>query len=257
MTKLESRNGYKVLDHGLIALVDSMGSDLSIVRNARVSYDAEWRTGEDDGKDRKLINYLVNNRHTSPLEAVTMTFEVKAPIFVLRQWHRHRVWAINEISARYAELPEEFYIPEVEQITSQHASNKQMRTEEQHPRALVYRELIRHQNSEAFVAYKEMIADGVPRELARTVLPVGTYSHMFATVSLHNLFNFVAQRSHPHAQYEIQVYSDAMVRLAYGVCPIAVEAMCRRADLTHLVSDILIEDPSRVAKTKEWLKGLE
>src|ERR1035437_5111308 len=184
----------KVLDHGYVALVESMGSDLSIVRNARVSYDAEWRTGDDDGKDAKLINYLVKNRHTSPLEAVCFTFEVKAPIFVFRQWHRHRTWSYNEISARYAELPEEFYIPDVAQITGQSATNKQMRTTEQHPKAEFYRMLMNDTNKNAFEAYHVMVADGVPRELARSVLPVRTYSHMFATVNLNNLFKFIGLR---------------------------------------------------------------
>src|ERR1700686_1662122 len=132
-------NEIKVLDHGHVRLVESMGSDLSIVRNARVSYDAEWRTGEDDGKDARLIDYLVKHGHTSPFEAVQFTFDVKAPIFVFRQWHRHRTWSFNEISARYAELPEEFYVPAVEQITMQHTSNKQMRTESQHPVAAEWR----------------------------------------------------------------------------------------------------------------------
>ena len=127
----------KVLDHGFVRLVDHMGSDLSIVRNARVSYDAEWRAGEDDGKDAKLINYLLKNRHTSPFEAVSFTFDVKAPIFVFRQWHRHRTWSFNEVSARYAALSEEFYVPEPAQITGQAASNKQMRTAEQIGRAHV------------------------------------------------------------------------------------------------------------------------
>ena len=86
-----------VLDHGIVRLVDFMGSDLSIVRAARVSYDAEWRAGEDDGKDAKLIDYLVRNYHTSPLEQVSFTFEVKAPIFVFRQWHRHRTWSFDEV----------------------------------------------------------------------------------------------------------------------------------------------------------------
>ena len=106
--------------------------DLEIVRNARVSYDAAWRAGEDDDKDAKLVNYLLKNRHTSPFEAMVFTFEIKAPIFVLRQWHRHRTWSYNEVSARYAELPEEFYVPELDQITTQSTSNKQMRTAEQH-----------------------------------------------------------------------------------------------------------------------------
>lgn len=228
MKKIEGRNGYRVLDHGVVALVESMGSDLSIVRNARVSYDAEWRSGEDAGKDAKLINYLVKHNHTSPLEAVSFTFEVKAPIFVFRQWHRHRTWSYNEISARYAELPEEFYVPAVEQITGQSSTNKQMRTTEPHPRAEYWRSQMRNNNEIAFDEYRAMIKDGVPRELARTVLPVATYSHMFATVNLANLFKFVGLRSHSHAQYEIQVYSNAMMKIAHEVCPIAVEALCEK-----------------------------
>ncbi|UUZ75430.1 FAD-dependent thymidylate synthase [Polaromonas sp. P1(28)-13] len=185
-----------VLDHGHLRLVESMGSDLSIVRNARVSYDAEWRAGEDDGKDAKLLNYLVKNHHTSPFESCVFTFDVKAPIFVFRQWHRHRTWSFNEISARYAELPEEFYVPDLEQITTQSASNKQMRTTERHPRAGEVRSLIGHASSAAFSVYKQLISEGCPRELACSVLPVGTYSHMFATVDLHNLMHFLRLRLH-------------------------------------------------------------
>jgi len=225
MEKIEGRNGYKVLDHGYVALVESMGSDLSIVRNARVSYDAEWRTGEDDGKDEKLIKYLVKNNHTSPLEDVNFTFEVKAPIFVFRQWHRHRTWSYNEISARYAELPEEFYVPDASLITTQSATNKQMRTDEEHPRAEDWKNLMQASNQLAFKNYKNMIADGVPRELARSVLPVATYSHMFATVDLLNLMKFIKLRSHPHAQYEIKVYSDAMLEIVSEICPVATRAV--------------------------------
>lgn len=234
MEKIEGRNGYKVLDHGYVALVESMGSDLSIVRNARVSYDAEWRTGEDAGKDEKLIRYLIKNNHTSPLESVQLTFEVKAPIFVFRQWHRHRTWSYNEISARYSELPEEFYVPNVSQITTQHTSNKQMRTDEQHPNAQLWAEEMQFNNSETFDLYRRMIKDGVPRELARTVLPVATYSHMFATVDLHNLFKFIGLRSHDHAQYEIRVYSDAMLKIAREVCPIAVDALCEKLGIENV-----------------------
>lgn len=215
----------KVLDHGLVRLVESMGSDLSIVRNARVSYDAEWRAGEDEGKDEKLLNYLVKNRHTSPFESCVFTFEVKAPIFVLRQWHRHRTWSFNEISARYAELPEEFYVPELEQITTQSASNKQMRTDEKNPWAERIRYAIEHCNKEAFEVYRDLINDsGCPRELARSVLPVGTYSHMFATVDLHNLMHFLRLRLHSHAQYEIRVYAEAMLKLIEPIVPYSVKA---------------------------------
>jgi thymidylate synthase ThyX len=508
----------KVLDHGLVRLVEHMGSDLSIVRNARVSYDAEWRTGEDDGKDAKLLDYLIKNKHTSPFESVNFTFEIKAPIFVLRQWHRHRTWCLagdteiefrrpvdgkpykvridklaatwnpkvakrrrkdqspldlqehnrkrvsdmslvcrgvdgnisttkiidvwksgekeifeikagnrkirasadhkffsegswvavrdlggrsvtllskaggtvvqntpqltvedittekwaefsegyevstlgrvrsswgqgkrhcgnpwmykkivisglgramvswggkaeqvsriaartflgagedghvvrhlddnalnnrienlawgtqadnhndskrngtrarqawveekvtsitsvgfepvydmtvednehnfvannflvhncyNEISARYAELPEEYYVPELAQITTQSADNKQMRTDDVNEEADRIRQLIDMSNTGSFEVYKTMLEAGCPRELARSVLPVGTYSHMFATVDLHNLMHFLKLRLHSHSQYEIRVYAEAMLKLIEPIVPHSVAA---------------------------------
>lgn len=217
-------NRIDVLDHGFVRMVDHMGDDLSVVRSARVSYDAEWRTGEDEGKDAKLINYLTKNRHTSPFECVTFTFEVKAPIFVFRQWHRHRTWAFNEVSARYSELPEEFYVPSLDQITTQSTDNKQMRTTTQNGNALDIQVIMEKQNADAFGVYRDMLASGCPRELARTVLPVATYSHMFATVNLHNLFHFLKLRLHEHAQYEIRVYAEAMLDLIEPIVPVSVRA---------------------------------
>lgn len=213
-----------VLDHGFVRLVDSMGNDLSIVRNARVSYDAEWRAGENEKSDTRLINYLYKHKHNTPFEAVTLTFDVKAPIFVLRQWHRHRTQSYNELSARYRELPEEFYIPEASQITTQSTDNKQMRTEELNQNAEAIQRGISDQNKAAFGTYKELLNAGCPRELARSVLPVGTYSHMFATMNLHNLFGFLRERLHEHAQYEIRVYAEAMLELIEDVAPVAVAA---------------------------------
>ena len=168
-----------VLDHGLIRLVDHRGDDLSIVRSARVSYNAEWRTGEDAGKDEKLINYLVKNRHTSPMECVQFTFEVKAPIFVFRQWHRHRTWSYNEVSARYSELPEEFYIPTPEHVGVQSTSNKQMRVLEGNAGLTAkdvefINDLQRH-SQEGFSLYRKHLEAGVPRELARCLLGLNTY----------------------------------------------------------------------------------
>lgn len=218
-------NIVNVLDHGSVRLVESMGSDLSIVRNARVSYDAEWRTGDDDGKDAKLIDYLVRNRHTSPLEAVNLTFDVKAPLFVARQWMRHRTFSYNEVSARYTELPEVFYVPDVAQITTQSATNKQMRTDEVHPHAPYFRAVIQSSCQRSFDLYKEMIAEGIPRELARGVLPLNTYTHFFCTVDLHNLMKFCQLRLHPHSQYEIRVYAQAMLDMARSVAPITVAAV--------------------------------
>lgn len=212
-----------VLDHGFVRLVDSMGSDLSVIRSARVSYDAEWRTGEGAGKDEKLIRYLWKNNHVSPFESVTFTFEVKAPIFVFRQWHRHR-WSFNEVSARYSELPEEYYVPDVEQITTQSTSNKQMRTDVQHGMANVFRSSIDMCNHDAFRVYKELIAQGCPRELARTVLPLGTYSRMFATCNLRSLAHFLALRLHEHSQYEIRVYAEALLKLIEPIVPVSVAA---------------------------------
>lgn len=220
-----------VLDHGYIRLVDHMGSDLSAVRSARVSYDAEWRTGEDEGKDAKLIGYLLKNGHTSPFESVVFTFEVKAPIFVFRQWHRHRTWSFNEVSARYSELPEEFYVPSPDQITTQSTSNKQMRTDEQHPSAGSFALSIAASNRGAFALYHVLLGQGCPRELARTVLPVATYSRMFATVDLHNLMHFLRLRLHEHAQYEIQVYAEAIVSLIQPIVPITMKYF--REELYH------------------------
>lgn len=220
-------NGYVKADHG------DWSGDLEVVRNARVSYDADWRVGEDE-KDAKLIAYLMKNRHTSPFEAMVFTFEVKAPIFVVRQWHRHRMWSYNEISARYTELPEEFYVPEPGTLGVQSASNKQMRDMaeaaedvagfERQQRDNDVTALLRSQNEGAFRSYKAMLAAGVPRELARSVLPLATYTRMFATVDLHNLFHFIGLRSHSHAQYEIRVYSDAMLDLIEQIAPHSVAA---------------------------------
>jgi thymidylate synthase (FAD) len=213
-----------VLDHGFVRLVDAMGSDLSIVRAARVSYDADWRAGQDEGKDEKLIAYLLKNKHSTPFEAVTFTFEVKAPIFVFRQWHRHRMWSYNEVSARYTELDEGYYVPDVEHITTQATDNKQARTSTQHPRAKLLRLDIDQQCADAFKTYRELLADGMPRELARSVLPVAAYSRMFATVNLHNLMHFLRLRMHAHAQYEIRVYAEALRQIAGSIVPCAMRA---------------------------------
>ncbi len=218
----------KVLDHGLIRLVDSMGDDLSIVRSARVSYNAEWRTGEDAGKDEKLIKYLVKNRHTSPMECVQFTFEVKAPIFVFRQWHRHRTWSYNEVSARYSELPEEFYIPTPEHVGVQSSSNKQMRVLEENAGlnekdVAFIRDLQAHSEN-GFDLYRKHLEAGVPRELARCLLGLNTYSHMFATVDLHNLFHFLKLRLHSHSQMEIRVYAEAILQLVEPIIPVTVAA---------------------------------
>ena len=222
-------NKIDVLDHGFVRLVDHMGGDLSVVRAARVSYDAAWRAGEDQGSDDRLIRYLWKNHHTTPFEAVTFTFEVKAPIFIFRQWHRHRTWSFNELSARYRELPEEFYVPDPALIGTQSTSSKQARiigdgTDRDSA------ELIKDSCGLAFEAYRQLLARGVPRELARSVLPVATYSHMFATVNLLNLMKFLTLRSHSHAQWEIQQYAAAMQGLAVEIAPVTMAAWAEGLD---------------------------
>ncbi len=219
----------KVLDHGHLRLVDHMGGDLSIARNARVSYDAEWKAGEDQGSDTRLINYLMKNGHNTPFESVTVTFDVKAPIFILRQWHRHRTQSYNELSARYRPLSEEFYVPEPHMIGIQSKDNKQMRDitnldedEKRTARSLCVTMMESHKN--AFTAYQELLHKGVPRELARSVLPVAIYSHMFATANLHNWFGFLRERLHEHAQYEIRVYAEAILTNLRDIAPVATKA---------------------------------
>ena len=214
-----------LLDHGYIRLLDSMGNDLSVVRAARCSYDAEWRTGEDEGKDEGLLRYLTKNRHSTPFEAVTLQFEVQAPIFVFRQWHRHRTQSYNEMSARYVELPEVFYVPDVEQITQQTKSNKQQRGGVVNPNSAAYNWAIRDACENAFVRYRELLNDDdpCPRELARGVLPFNTYSRMFVTMNLHNAFHFIGLRDHSHAQYEIRVYAAAMREMIRTVAPVSMK----------------------------------
>lgn len=213
-----------VLDHGFVRLVEHMGSDLSIVRAARVSYDAAWRAGEDEGSDAKLIRYLWKNRHTSPFEAVEFQFEVYAPIFVLRQWHRHRTWSYNELSGRYRELPEKYYIPDPANVGIQALKNKQGREfAGQYDRGADVVTLREHAES-AFRLYRSLLEDEWPRELARTVLPLSTYSHMFAKVDLKNLLHFLTLRCDSHAQYEIRVYADAIRELIRPIVPVALSA---------------------------------
>lgn len=221
-------NKIDLLDHGFVRLIDSMGSDISISRAARVSYNAAWRAGEDEKSDTRLIRYLWKNKHTTPFEAVQFTFEIKAPIFVFRQWHRHRTWSYNELSARYRELPEEFYLPDPANVGFQSTENKQGRTINDDVILTAKRqseiERMKLTNKAAFEEYRSLLESGWPKELARSVLPFSTYSHMFASVNLLNLLKFFTLRSDSHAQYEIRVYSDAMRELIRPIVPVCLSA---------------------------------
>lgn len=222
---------------GFVRLVDSMGSDLSIVRAARVSYDAAWRAGENTGSDANLISYLMKNGHNTPFEAVEFQFEVMAPIFVVRQWHRHRTWSFNELSARYRELPERYYLPKYWLIGKQSASSKQARVvsgemgfwEKCKRRAQV--DIVDGWCRGAFRLYRFLLWAGWPRELARMVLPLNTYTHMFAKVDLHNLMKFLDERDHPHAQYEIGEYARAIKELIKPAVPVTMKAFDMRGSV--------------------------
>lgn len=215
-----------VLNHGYVQLLNQMGNDLSVVRAARVSYNAEPRG---DGSDEKLIHYLWKNRHTTPFESVVFTFEIKAPIFVFRQWHRHRIgWSYNEVSARYTELDMGFYVPDVKNIGSQSKDSKQARTLHPDVTDVEYAQNARAEISRSCNAssasYRSLLKRGVPRELARCVLPVAMYSKMVATCNLISLFHFLKLRLHPHAQFEIKVYAEAMLELVTPIVPTCVAA---------------------------------
>lgn len=215
-----------VLDHGFVRLVDHMGSDLSVVRAARTSYAAEWRVGEDEGSDKKLINYLWKNKHTSPFESVVFTFEVKAPIFVARQWFRHRTQSFSECSARYSQLREEFYLPDLNKIGIQSSTNKQSRDlnieskEDLASQVLLLKEACEN----SFKTYRALLEKDWPREIARCILPVNTYTHFFTTMNMLNLFKFLSLRAHSHAQYEIQVYAEAIIKFIEPIVPVCTQA---------------------------------
>jgi len=222
--------GRKLLDYGGVVLVDYMGNDLSVVRAARTSHQAAWRTGVDEGKDEKLIRFMMAHRHTTPFESVVFTFEVKAPIFVFRQWHRHRTQSYSEVSARYSMLPNEMYVPEIDMIGKQCTWNKQSRTIgelSKDEREFLEESLRMYMdcNEKSYETYRLLLEKYQwPRELARAVLPFATYSSMFTTLNLHNTFHFLGLRMDPHAQYEIRVFADTILELIKPVLPIAVSA---------------------------------
>lgn len=215
-----------VLDHGFVRLVDSMGSDASIIRAARVSTNRDDRTGQDPDADAKRIQSMVQRHHTSPFESVTFTFEVKAPIFVLRQWHRHRTWSYNELSGRYAEMGDDFYVPAPADVGLQSATDKQARvlTGDIDPIQEEFSASIMQATAAAYSVYQHFLRQGIPREMARLILPVNVYSRMYATVDLHNLFGFLTLRADAHAQWEIRQYALALIELIRPIVPVALAA---------------------------------
>lgn len=229
-----------VLDRGFVRLVDSMGNDSSIVQAARVSYHLGIKTPK---KDRQLIHYLMRNDHTSPFEQVVFKFHIKLPIFVARQLIRHRTARVNEISGRYTQLKNEFYIPQRMHICRQSKDNKQGR--ETSPVnsvcAKTVIDTIHHANNEAYSAYEKMIDMNIAKELARIVLPVNIYTELYWQIDLHNLFHFLKLRLDCHAQYEIRVYAEAIRDLIIDICPIAYKAFIRHKLMGDSSDDSLQE----------------
>ncbi len=216
------KDAIRCLDKGFVRLVDSMGGDDAIVQAARVSY---GKGTSKVSQDRGLIRYLMRHRHTTPFEMVEFKFHCKMPIFVARQWVRHRTANINEYSLRYSEARDEFYYPDPAQIQYQSALNKQGRAGKV-PKKLTDKVLkyFKEISEKSFDMYQELNEAGLARELIRAILPVNLYTEWYWKNDLHNLLHFIGLRSDSHAQYEIRVFSDAMAASVKKTAPHAWEA---------------------------------
>jgi thymidylate synthase (FAD) len=214
---------FKVLDKGFVRLVEYLGGDARIVQSARVSYGAGTKTVRED---RGLIHYLMRHLHTSPFEQVILTFHCKMPIFVARQWVRHRTARLNEISGRYSVMKDEFYVPAPAEIRCQSKQNRQGREVEcvspEQARKII--DLLLAEQQQLYREYEGMIEQDIARELARINLPLSLYTEWYWQIDLHNLFHFIRLRADAHAQYEIRVYAEALARCAQAVAPAAYEA---------------------------------
>ncbi|MER3429272.1 MAG: thymidylate synthase (FAD) [Pyrinomonas sp.] len=214
----------RVLDRGFVRLVDFMGGDMAVVRAARVSFGQESK-GEE--RDRRLIDYLMRHDHGTPFEMAVFKFHVKAPIFVARQWFRHRIGSYNEISYRYVEVTDEFYLPD--RLRAQDTRNKQASTagdftEEEHARG---RAAIEAAYQAAYARYQELLGMGVARELARIVLPVGMYTQFYVAYNARSLMNFIRLRTGSGAQPEIRLYAEATAEFFRRLMPWTYEAFAR------------------------------
>lgn len=212
-------NPIKVLDHGFVYLVDYMGDDLAIEQAARTSYGPGTKKATNSSG---LIRYLIRHRHTSPVEMVDLKFHLKMPIFVARQWMRHRTASINEMSARYSVLPSEFYIPNVENVNQQSTVNNQGRGEvipQSEARAI--QNTFAADAEQAYAHYEEMLERyNLARETARGNLPVNIYTEFYWKINLHNLLHFLNLRLDSHSQLEIRSYAEAIESIVSDGWPI-------------------------------------
>ena len=225
----------KVLDHGFIRVIDYMGDDNAIVQAARVSY---GKGTKKLNEDKGLINYLMRHWHSTPFEMCEIKFHIKLPIFVARQWIRHRTANVNEYSGRYSVMDKEFYLPDAANLSPQSKSNHQGRSADTLTPAESARvlEILKNDSEQTYKNYEELMnADsqgnvidenktGIARELARMNLTVNYYTQWYWKIDLHNLMHFLMLRADPHAQYEIRVYADAMIEVMKAWVPFAHEA---------------------------------
>lgn len=220
---------HPVLDHGLVRVIDYMGDDAAICQAARVSYGRGTKAVSDD---RGLIRYLMRHWHSTPFEMCEVKFHVKLPVFVARQWIRHRTANVNEYSARYSILDREFYIPAPENLAAQSTVNNQGRGQVlEGAEAARVLDLLREDAMRSYDHYEDMLTPdaeagklGLARELARMNLPANIYTQWYWKIDLHNLFHFLRLRADTHAQYEIRVYAETMCAIVKDWVPAAYEA---------------------------------
>ncbi len=236
---------FPVLDKGFVRVIDYMGNDAAVTQAARVSYGKGTKMLN---QDKGLINYLMRHRHTTPFEMCEIKFHVKLPIFIARQWIRHRTANVNEYSARYSILSKEFYIPEPEKLAVQSTINKQGRGETLNAKdSARVLEILRGDSERCYEHYQEMLNEdanetvldptrsGLTRELARMNLTMNYYTEWYWKVDLHNLFHFLSLRADSHAQYEIQAYANTMLELVKKWVPLSYEAFVKyRQQAMHL-----------------------
>jgi thymidylate synthase (FAD) len=223
MSEVVTENAITVLDHGFVRLDDAMASDLSVVNGARVSF--ARRKDELDDSDVGLIKFLMRERHASPFEHSVFRFHVRCPIFVAREWFRHRWGSFNEFSMRYAKATDEFYVPDPEDVRSQVGKPGAYTFETVEPElAAETRDAMREVYEQAFATYERLVEAGVAREVARSVLPVGAYTEFYWTVNARSLMNFVSLRASETAQREIRRYAEAVERFLEQHMPVTYAA---------------------------------
>lgn len=228
-------NPLPVLDHGFIRVVDYMGDDSAVVQAARVSY---GRGTKKSLQDKGLINYLMRHRHNTPFEMCDIKFHIKLPIFIARQWIRHRTASVNEYSARYSILSNEFYLPNKANLAAQSSVNKQGRSNDSLPENIAEKVLatIKEDSLRCYAHYIEMLNEddkgniidesqiGITRELARMNLTLNHYTEWYWKINLHNLLHFLSLRADSHAQYEIRAYAEVMLGIVKAWVPFVYDA---------------------------------